>query len=133
LERRLNPAVSTCNSVDHWLHQLAQRISNVNQLLLTRIDVRRKQQNQDILESLNRRAKIQLRLQQAIEGLSVVAITYTAVSILGLMLGGVKSIGININSDLTIALVIPILGYFAYLGVVHLHETIEKEDRDGNK
>jgi uncharacterized membrane-anchored protein len=133
LERRLNPAVNTCNSVDHWLHQLAQRISNVNQLLLTRIDVRRKQQNQDMLESLNRRAKIQLRLQQAIEGLSVVAITYTAVSILGLVLGGVKSIGIKINSDLTIALVIPILGYFAYLGVVHLHETIEQEDRDGNK
>ena len=132
LERRLSPAVNTCNSVDHWLHQLAQRISNVNQLLLTRIDVRRKQQNQDILESLNRRAKMQLRLQQAIEGLSVMAITYTAVSLLGLVLAGVKSIGINIKSDLALALLIPIIGYFVYLGVVHIHETIEKEDREQN-
>ncbi len=132
LERRLNPAISTCNSVDHWLHQLAQRISNINQLLLTRIDVRRKQQNQDILESLNRRAKMQLRLQQAIEGVSVMAITYTAVSLIGVLLGGVKSIGIHINSDLAMALVIPIIGYFVYLGAVHLNETIEKEDKGQN-
>ena len=130
LERRLNPAINTCNSVDHWLHQLAQLISNVNHLLLTRIDVRRKQQNQDILESMNRRAKMQLRLQQAIEGLSVMAITYTAVSLLGVLLGGVKSIGIHINSDLTMALLVPVIGYFVYLGVVHLHETIAKEDQD---
>ncbi len=132
LERRLNPAINTCNSVDHWLHQLAQRISNINQLLLTRIDVRRKQQNQDILESLNRRAKIQLRLQQAIEGLSVIAITYTAVSLFGVLLGGIKAIGIPINSDLVMALLIPIIGVFVYLGVVHLHETIENEDRGQN-
>ena len=130
LERRLNPAINTCNSVDHWLHQLAQRISNVNQLLLTRIDVRRKQQNQDILESLNRRAKIQLRLQQAIEGLSVMAITYTAVSLLGVLLGGFKAIGMNINSELLMAIFIPIIGYFVYQGVLRLRQTIEQEDQD---
>ncbi len=130
LERRLNPAISTCNSVDHWLHQLAHRISNVNQLLLTRIDVRRKQQNQEILESLNRRAKIQLRLQQAIEGLSVMAITYTAVSLLGVFLGGFKAIGLHINSELVMAIFIPIIGYFVYSGVVKLHKTIEQEDHE---
>ena len=130
LERRLNPAINTCNSVDHWLHQLAQRISNINQLLLTRIDVRRKQQNQDILESLNRRAKTQLRLQQAIEGLSVMAITYTAVSLLGVLLGGFKSIGLHINSELFMALFLPVIGYYVYQGVVRLHQTIEQEEQD---
>lgn len=130
LLRRLNPAMSTCEGVDHWLHQLTQRIATVNQLLLARIDVRRKQQNQDILESLNRRARMQLRLQQAIEGLSVMAITYASVSLLGLVLNGVKSIGIHINSELTMMLVIPLVGYFVYLGVVHLHETIEREERE---
>ena len=133
LERRLNPAINTCNSVDHWLHQLAQRISNINQLLLTRIDVRRKQQNQDILESLNRRAKTQLRLQQAIEGLSVMAITYTAVSLLGVLLGGFKSIGLHINSEFFMALFLPVIGYYVYQGVVRLHQTIEQEEQEHKK
>lgn len=128
LQRRLTPALSTCQAVDQWLHQLSQRIGNMNQLLLTRIDVRRKQQNQDILESLNRRSQMQLRLQQAIEMLSVAAVTYAAVSLLGLALNGLKSIGIHINAELVMLLAIPVVGYFVYLGVVYLHEQIEREE-----
>jgi len=129
LQRRLTPALSTCQSVDQWLHQLSQRIANLNQLLLTRIDVRRKQQNQDILESLNRRSQMQLRMQQAIEMLSIAAVTYATVSLLGLALNGLKSVGIHINADLTMLLAIPVVGYFVYLGVVYLHEQIEREEK----
>jgi len=130
LQRRLTPALSTCQTVDQWLHQLSQRISNMNQLLLTRIDVRRKQQNQDILESLNRRSQMQLRLQQAIEMLSIAAVTYATVSLLGLALNGLKSVGIHINVELTTLLSIPVVGYFVYLGVIYLHEAIEKESEE---
>ncbi|MFM8330928.1 MAG: DUF3422 family protein [Candidatus Methylumidiphilus sp.] len=129
LTRRIDPAMATCQAVDQWLHQLTQRIANVNQLLLARIDVRRKQQNQDILESMNRRASLQLRLQQALEGLSVAAITYAAVSLLGLVLNGAKSIGIHINAELAMTLAIPVVGYFVYLGVSGLHESIQREDQ----
>jgi len=128
LTRRLTPAMGTCEAVDQWLHQLSQRIANTNQLLLTRIDVRRKQQNQDILESMNRRSRVQLRLQQAIEVLSVAAVTYAAISLLGLFFNGVKSVGIPFNSELAMALLIPVIGYLVYLGVLHLHETIEREE-----
>jgi uncharacterized membrane-anchored protein len=127
LTRRLTPAMGTCEAVDQWLHQLSQRIANTNQLLLTRIDVRRKQQNQDILESMNRRSGMQLRLQQAIEVLSVAAVTYAAISLLGLFFNGIKSIGIPFNAELAMALLIPVIGYLVYLGVLHLHETIERE------
>jgi uncharacterized membrane-anchored protein len=128
LVRRLNPAMGTCEAVDKWLHQLTLRIANMNQLLLTRIDVRRKQQNQDILESMNRRSKMQLRLQQAVESLSVAAITYAAVSLLGLALNGLKSVGFAINSELTMLMAIPVFGYLVYLGVEYLHESIEREE-----
>jgi uncharacterized membrane-anchored protein len=128
LSRRLYPAMGTCETVDKWLHQLLQRIANMNQLLLTRIDVRRKQQNQDILESMNRRSKMQLRLQQAIEVLSVAAVTYASVSLLGLLFNGLKSIGVPLNPELAMALLIPVVGYLVYLGVLHLHETIEREE-----
>lgn len=126
--RRLSPATSTCETVDLWLHQLSQRAANINQLLLTRIDVRRKQQNQDILESMNRRSSMQLRLQQAVETLSIAAVTYAAASLLGLMLNGVKSLGVAINVELTVTLAVPIIGYFVYLGVGYLHEIIGRED-----
>lgn len=127
LQRRLNPAMSTCQSVDQWLHQLSQRIANMNQLLLTRIDVRRKQQNQDILESLNRRAHMQLRMQQAIEMVSIAAVTYATVSLIGLGVNGLRSLGINLNADLTMLLSIPVVGYCAYLAVLYLQEQITQE------
>ena len=40
-------------------------------------------QNRDLLDSMNRRAQLQLKLQQTVEGLSVIAISYYAIGILG--------------------------------------------------
>ena len=45
------------------------------------MDVERSAQNQKLLESMDRRADLQLRLQHTVEGLSVVAISYYAVSL----------------------------------------------------
>lgn len=132
LTRRLNPAMGTCQAVDQWLHQLTQRIANVNQLLLARIDVRRKQQNQSLLETMNRRASLQLRLQQALEGLSVAAITYAAASLLILMLNGLKSIGLPVNAELLTTLAIPAIGYFVFKGVAALHEKVIQEEEADN-
>ncbi len=47
----------------------------------TRVDVARQAQNQDLLKSMDRRADLQLRLQETVEGLSVVAISYYAVNL----------------------------------------------------
>jgi len=49
--------------------------------LRTRVDVERSAENQALLESMDRRADLQLRLQQTVEGLSVVAISYYAVNL----------------------------------------------------
>ena len=51
------------------------------ELLRTRVDVERSAQNQKLLESMDRRADLALRLQETVEGLSVVAISYYAVSL----------------------------------------------------
>jgi len=45
-------------------------------LLRTRVEISRERQNQQLLTSMDRRARLQLRLQQAVEGLSVAAISY---------------------------------------------------------
>jgi len=56
------------------------------ELLRTRVDVERSAQNQALLESMDQRADMQLRLQKTVEGLSVVAISYYAVSLAAYLL-----------------------------------------------
>ncbi|WP_448502875.1 DUF3422 family protein [Sphingomonas sp.] len=83
IERRLAPAVRTCESFSGRLEDLQQRTAWTSSLLRTRIDIALAKQNRDLLESMDRRTRLQLRLQQAVEGLSVVAISYYLVSLIG--------------------------------------------------
>ncbi|MCB1405337.1 MAG: DUF3422 family protein, partial [Rhodobacteraceae bacterium] len=46
------------------------------------VEVARSAQNQSLLQSMDRRADLQLRLQHTVEGLSVVAISYYAVGLM---------------------------------------------------
>jgi uncharacterized membrane-anchored protein len=47
------------------------------------VDVAISVQNRSLLESMDRRAGLQLRLQKTVEGLSIVAISYYAVGLVG--------------------------------------------------
>jgi len=82
-ERRLTPAVRTCESFSQRLEDLAQRASWASSLMRTRIETTLERQSTALLESMNRRTHLQLRLQQTVEGLSVLAISYYAIGILG--------------------------------------------------
>ena len=81
--RRYDPAMRTVKSTAQRLNTLADRAMRAGQLLRTRVDVERSAENQALLESMDKRADLQLRLQRTVEGLSVVAISYYAVSLAG--------------------------------------------------
>ena len=67
-------------------------------------------QNRGLLESMNRRAALQLRLQQMVEGLSVVAISYYAVSLAGYILAPVAR-QLNVDEARVQAMVaVPVIG-----------------------
>ena len=93
MQRRLTPAMNTCMSTARRQEVLAERLANTNSLLRTRVGIRQERQNSEILASMNRRAAQQLRLQQAVEGLSVAAISYYLVGLLGYAAKGVKAAG----------------------------------------
>jgi uncharacterized membrane-anchored protein len=84
--RRFDPAMRTVKSSQGRLESMSDRAIRASQLLRTRVDVARSDQNQKLLESMDRRADLQLRLQQTVEGLSVVAISYYAVSLVSYLL-----------------------------------------------
>ncbi len=81
MTRRYDPAMRTVKSAETRLSKMAERAMRAGQLLGTRVDVERSAQNQRLLESMDRRADLQLRLQRTVEGLSVVAISYYAVNL----------------------------------------------------
>jgi uncharacterized membrane-anchored protein len=85
--RRFDPAMRTVESAERRLADLATRVTRASDLLRTQVDVERSAQNQQLLESMDRRADVQLRLQKTVEGLSVVAISYYGVNLALYLLG----------------------------------------------
>lgn len=84
--RRYAPAMRTVHSAEARLEAMSSRSIRASNLLRTRVDVERSAQNQSLLESMDKRSDLQLRLQRTVEGLSVVAISYYAVSLAGYLL-----------------------------------------------
>lgn len=94
--RRFDPAMRTCRSANHRLHELSQRAERTSNLLRTRVDVASATQNAEVLRRMDERAALQLRLQETVEGLSVVAISYYAVNLVANLLkpmGAARGIG----------------------------------------
>ncbi|MEM8788792.1 MAG: DUF3422 domain-containing protein [Pseudomonadota bacterium] len=79
--RRFDPAMRTYRSAQARMKELSQRAERASNLLRTRVDVASAMQNAEVLRRMDDRAALQLRLQQTVEGLSVVAISYYAVNL----------------------------------------------------
>ena len=85
MARRFAPAMRTVSSTEARLNALAERAMRAGELLRTRVDVERSNQNQAVLKSMDHRAGLQLNLQRTVEGFSVAAISYYAVNLLSYM------------------------------------------------
>ncbi|WP_340115798.1 DUF3422 domain-containing protein [Pelagibius sp. 7325] len=129
VDRRLAPAMRTCEAVAERLETLSRRVTRASQLLRARVDVQLEAQNRDLLESMNRRARLQLRLQQTVEGLSVAAITYYLASLVGYIAKGVKALGLPVNPEVATAAAIPLLGLAVWFGVRRLHRHLKREEQ----
>ncbi|MEG3154931.1 DUF3422 domain-containing protein [Sphingomonas sp. RB1R13] len=109
-ERRLMPAVRTCDSFSARIEDLLQRAAWTSELLRTRIDIALAKQNRDLLTSMDGRTDLQLRLQQTVEGLSVVAISYYMVALVSYVLAAVPGLQHNIAVAVSVPIVLTIVG-----------------------
>lgn len=125
MERRLAPAMSTCESIARRQEALAKRIAHTNDLLRTRVGIVQEQQNRKILQSMNKRAAQQLHLQQAVEGLSVVAISYYMAGLFSYAGKAAKAAGWPINPDIATGLLIPLIAVGVWAGLRRLHKNVE--------
>lgn len=130
MARRFTPAVATCNTVSQRLHELADRVAQASGLLATRVGIAREKQNQALLASMNRRAQLQLRLQKAVEGLSMAAIVYYAAGLVGYVVKGGKAAGLPLDPELIVGLSIPLLAGIAYLVLRRARRHLASSERD---
>jgi len=109
LQRRVAPAMRTCRSVEERQANLSRKLTRATQLLRTWIDVEVEKQNRDLLASMNNRARLQLRLQQTVEGLSVAAVSYYVVGLVGYLAKGVTIAGLTVKPELVTAISVPVV------------------------
>ncbi|WP_339630285.1 DUF3422 domain-containing protein [uncultured Sneathiella sp.] len=109
LDRRLAPAVRTCNSVADRLADLSRRATRSANLLRTKTDFALAEQSQAQLAAMNQRAQRQLRLQETVEGLSIAAISYYLVSLVGYAAEMARPLGLAVNVELIKGASIPVI------------------------
>lgn len=127
MERRLGPAMSTCRTVSEGMETLSERVAGCMQLLATRVGIVREAQNQALLETMARRAKLQLRLQQTVEGLSVAAISYYVVGLVGYAAKALQSGGVAVNPEIAMGVSLPVIVVLAALGIRNMRKRLHLE------
>lgn len=124
MTRRLAPAMETCETVGARLENLSRRISRAGDLLRTRVDITLEEQNHELLMSMDRRAQLQIRLQQTVEGLSVVAISYYLVGLVGYLAKGASKLGMPWSPDVVTLAALPFVLVGVWTGVRRIRHAI---------
>lgn len=118
IERRFKPTVRYCAATEQRLEHLAKGVANLGDLLQARVQVEMEEQNAEILRSLNARAESQIKIQRAVEGLSIIAITYYLLSLFKLLYAGLDTLGAHIAPKDALVGLAPVVGLI--LGVILL-------------
>jgi uncharacterized membrane-anchored protein len=109
MTRRLAPGMRTCESVQNWMEDLSRRVERAGDLLRTRVNLTMQEQNKSLLAAMNRRSRLQFRLQETVEGLSVAAISYYLVGLLGYLLGGMPLEELGVEKKYLQAILVPVV------------------------
>lgn len=122
--RRYEPAMRTVQSAQRRLDAMSQRSIRASNLLRTQVDVERAAHNQALLQSMDKRADQQLQLQRTVEGLSVVAISYYAVSLVTYLLYPISAASGLSKGNLSALITLPVIGV-VWLMVRRLRKHLE--------
>lgn len=115
LWRRLGPAMMTSATVEQRQDRLAQRVQRTTALLRTRVEVTHEKQNRELLAGMARRAELQLRLQETVEGLSIWVLTYYAVALLSHALNALDILGFEVHSEVVAGIAVPPVAFLFWL------------------
>jgi uncharacterized membrane-anchored protein len=129
LGRRMTPALDSCRAFSERLTRLSERITRAGDLLQTQTEMIIQRQNRDLLSSMNARARQQLRLQQTVERLSVAAVTYYGVGLVGYLAKPLPLDEWALDINLVKAAAVPVIAFLVWLAIRGVRASIhDKED-----
>ncbi len=130
MDRRLTPAMNTCDWVVRRQQGLSERISRMSHLLRTRVEIEQQQSSRDVLTAMNERQALQLRLQRTVEGLSVAAITYYVVGLIHYLAEGARAYGLALETAWVTGVAVPVVALAAWGGLRLLHKRLLAQPGD---
>ena len=120
MDRRLAPAMRTCDAVAEREAAVIDRIARAGQMLRTRIEIEAEATSAALLKSMDNRAQTQIRLQRTVEGLSVAAISYYAISLLGYPIKALEHADPRVDAAYATGLIAPVVVVLVYLALRRL-------------
>ena len=124
LDRRMTPAMDSCTAFSERLASLSQRINRAGALLRTQTELVIQRQNRDLLKSMDQRAKHQLRLQQTVERLSIAAVTYYGVGLVGYIAVSLPIDQWGLSLSYIKAGAVPIIALAVWMAIRKVKETV---------
>ena len=120
------PAMQTCFAFGERVQNLSERISRAGSLLRTQTETMIQRQNRDLLSSMDRRAQAQLRLQQTVEGLSVIAGTYYGVGLVGILANGLHLSAPFDDTSLLKAFAVPVVAVVIWFFIHRVSRSVHR-------
>lgn len=120
LERRFHPATRTCESCVRRMDVLSSSIDQAADMLRTRVDVNLEAQNSSLLRDMENRSRTQLRIQEAVEGLSVFAISYYLISLIKVAAEGILPDDMRGDEHIIVAIAVPVVLSGVWFGMRRL-------------
>lgn len=109
MQRRLDPAMRTCDATAERQRATIDRIARMAQMLNTRVEVAAEATSAALLASMDKRAGMQLKLQQTVEGLSTAAIAYYAVGLIYFPLKALEAIWPPFSATVAVGIAAPLV------------------------
>jgi len=131
MDRRLTPARSTCEWAARRQDALSQRVSRISNLLRTRVEIEQEQSSQALLKTMNQRQDTQIKLQSAVEGLSVVAITYYIVGLVSYIAKAANAIGWPFSPEASATVAVPLVALSAWWSLRRLQHRLRSNAASG--
>jgi uncharacterized membrane-anchored protein len=128
LDRRLTPAIRTCAATERSQSILSAKVARIAELLRTRVDIELESQNADQIRQMAERVRLQLRLQQTVEGLSIAAITYYVSSVLHLLYEGAHAYGLHVDPAMATGASVPVVVAIVTFIVWRIRHHVHKDE-----
>lgn len=111
LSARFDPAIDTCNAVEARQLRLSNDVERATNMMRTGVTLEMERQNGALLDDMNRRNRLQMRLNRMVQGISLAGLAYYLAGLFTYLSHGMKELGFlpqNISAEAASAFALPV-------------------------